>query len=500
MSEEKKPGILAKYSRLVMDGWSNLITGLNSAKTAKKRYTRHIFDSLLTDQELDSMYAEDGLAARIVKLLPDDMYREGWEYSFPDLDELQAKELSDEYAAIFEEIDALGKLKIATYWNRLKGGSAILISVIDGMDMVMPLNPKKISRFEKLRVLDRTEIDFTNIQWQNDPTQPRYGLPEFYPVKFEYGKGLEGTQLVHYSRIIEMHGDILPRRSENSLTQEQRFWGISVLQRAESRLQTLGSSLGSIDQLLQEMSIGKFKFKDLAQLLSSTEGKEAIMRRVEIMDLTRSSFRSQFFDSEEDFTRDAVNFQGIPDILHILFMLVAADTGYPITRLFGVSPGGMNATGESDMRNYYDGVRSAQNTEAYPMILRIVRIISEWKKIQEPYIEFLPLQTMNEKEEAELEKIKTDKEKQEADTYKLYVDMGVLEPYEVRWLKYKDTLDNIPVPKDLELPPVETVPAPEDTPPEEDLNADDPVPEDDDTEPEDELPKSTKQPARKAAK
>jgi phage-related protein (TIGR01555 family) len=181
------------------------------------------------------------------------------------------------------------------------------------------------------------------------------------------------------------------------------------------------------------------------------------MRRVEVMDLTRSAFRSQYFDTEEDFTRDVINFTGIPQILHILFMLLSADTGYPITRLFGISPAGMNATGESDMRNYYDGVRSLQNTEAYPIILRIVRIIRDWKGLEkEPYIKFLPLQTMTEKETAELEKTKADKEKVEADTYKVYVDMGVIEPYEVRHLKYGNTLDNIPVPKDLELPPVET--------------------------------------------
>jgi hypothetical protein len=36
--------------------------------------------------------------------------------------------------------------------------------------------------------------------------------------------------------------------------------------------------------------------------------------------------------------------------------------------------------------------------------------------------------------------------------------MGALEPYEVRFLKFGNTLDDIPVPKDLELPPVETAP------------------------------------------
>jgi phage-related protein (TIGR01555 family) len=463
MNNEGMPGVLEKYKQLIKDGWSNLVTGLNGRKTAKKRHVHHVFESLLSDNELESLFVGDGLGARIVKLLPDDMYREGWEYEFePEVDEIQSQEYSETYAAIFEEIAVQTKLKEATYWNRLKGGSALLISVIDGMDMGEPLNPKRIKHFEKLKVLDRAEIVFEQIEFQNDPAQPRFGLPVLYPVKFDMGKGLEGTQMVHHTRIIELHGDTLPRGSASSLTAEQRFWGISVLQRAEDRLKTLGSSLGSIDQLLEEMSIGKFKVKDLAMLLASPDGKEAIERRLEVMDLTRSTYRSQYFDTDEDFSRDTVSFQGIPEILYIVFMLIAADTGYPITRLFGVSPGGMNATGESDMRNYYDGVRSAQTTEALPQILRLARIISEWQGIPEPYINFQPLQTMNEKEQAELDKLTAEKDKAEADTYKIYVDMGALEPYEVRWLKFKNTLDNIPVPKTLELPPVETV---EETPP-----------------------------------
>ena len=66
---------------------------------------------------------------------------------------------------------------------------------------------------------------------------------------------------------------------------------------------------------------------------------------------------------------------------------------------------------------------------------------------------------MNEKEQADLEKQRADTGKVEADTYKAYIDAGVLEPYEVRFLKYGDTLDNIPVPDDLKMPPVEDVPS-----------------------------------------
>ena len=134
-------------------------------------------------------------------------------------------------------------------------------------------------------------------------------------------------------------------------------------------------------------------------------------------------------------------------------------------------PAGMNATGESDMNNYYDMVRSLQVSELQPVLLRLVRIISQWKGIEEPYIEFRPLETMNEKEKADLDKQKADREKVEADTYKAYIDAGVLEPYEVRFLKYGNTLDNIPVPKDLNMPPVQENP---DEPPEDDDNDDEP--------------------------
>lgn len=454
------------------DGWQNLMTGLGSAKTAKKGFTHHVLTGVMTDQELESLFYEDGLAARIVKLLPDDMFREGWDYLFPKQDDLSAAELAEQYAGIMEELEVQQKVKDAFGWKRLYGGAAIFICVIDGQTPDKPLNPKKIRSIEKLRVIERTEIQFENIVWQTDPAQPRYGLPVMYPVKFEV-PGNKATQVtnVHYSRIIELHGDTLPRHSITGISSENRYWGISSLQRANDRLKSLGSSLGSIDQLLSELGVGKYKIKDLAQLLSSEDGAASIKRRVELMDLVKSTFHSMYLDNEEEFVRDNISFAGVPEILHILFMLISADTGYPMTRLFGMSPAGMNATGESDMNNYYDMVRSLQVSELQPVLLRLVRIISLWKGIEEPYIKFRPLETMNEKEEADLEKQKADREKVEADTYKAYIDAGVLEPYEVRFLKYGNTLDGIPVPKDLDMPPVQESP---DEPPEDDGNDDEP--------------------------
>jgi hypothetical protein len=106
-----------------------------------------------------------------------------------------------------------------------------LIGVTDGMDMSNPLNPTRIKSFEKLKVIDRSCIDFTKIVFETDPLKHRYGLPVLYPIKFDINATTQDEHLVHHSRIIEIHGDVLPRNAR-SVREEYRYWGVSVLQRA----------------------------------------------------------------------------------------------------------------------------------------------------------------------------------------------------------------------------------------------------------------------------
>ncbi|GMO33843.1 MAG: DUF1073 domain-containing protein [Termitinemataceae bacterium] len=457
MAETKTPtgSTAGRIKKLVLDGWQNLVTGLGTAGD-KKKHTRHKIDVILPDEELESIYISDGLGTRIVNLITSDMFRESWEYEFPELDEIDAKKLSEEYSSVMEIIGTDTKVQEGINWARLYGGAVILIGALDGQTLDKPLLPKRIRSIESLRVIDRSDIVFSDIDFQKDSQKPRYGLPEYYPIKFSIGETSQ-TQRVHYSRIIEIHGTIIPAGATKQLQAEQRYWGVSVLQNVYDHLKTLGASAGNIGALLDEMSVGKYKLKGLAEILSMPDGDKLIQNRVQVMDLTRSVYRSQYFDSDEDFIRDAINFGGVPEVLYIIIMLVAACSGYPITRLFGVSPAGMNATGESDMRNYYDMVRAAQKKVLEPILLRLVRIISEWKGIEEPYIKFKPLQQLSDKEQAELDKLIADKDLVIANTFQAYINAGMMEPYEARFLQFGDSLDEIPVPEDM-LPPVTPVP------------------------------------------
>jgi phage-related protein (TIGR01555 family) len=469
--------------KIAMDGWSNVVTGLGSIAD-KHKHTHAAPSLLLTDEALEDIYIGDGLGTNIINGIPEDMFREGYTFDFPDEDPIKAKEYTDGYKEILENIGTVSKVKEGFNWARLYGGAVILIGALDGQKLDAPLKVNRIRAFEYLRVIDRSDIEFNNIKFQDDPEKTRYGLPEFYPVRFTATQGTTQLQNVHYSRIIEIHGSAIPQGATR-YNREQRYWGVSVLQNVEDKLSGVGSSIQSVEHLLEEFSVGKYKLSNLAEILSQPDGAELMKKRVEVMDLMRSVFHSMYFDKDDDFYRENVSFAGVPEVLHILFMLVSGATGYPITRLFGVSPAGMNATGESDMRNYYDKVRSKQTSDAEPILLRLIRIISEWKGYPEPYINWNPLQQLSPKEQAEVDKLIADKDQVVASTFQAYINAGMMEPYQAAYLQFGDTLDNIPVPEDL-LPAVQSVP--EEPPPGEDEPPPEEDPEDDNATPPEEDP------------
>ena len=437
------------------DGWLNLFTGLGT-RADKTKSTRAVPTGFLADAEKEIIYADDGLGARIVDLLPEDMMKQGWHYVFEN-----EKEGFDNYSKIynhvFKEIRANYKIAQALKWARLYGGALILLGVYDGESLDQPLNLNKIKNFENLKIIPRNNVMYGTMEFQMNPKEPHYGQVEYYPVTFYTGRQYQ-MQRVHYSRVIELKGIEIPSSEASLIPMEFRYWGLSVFQRVQDRLKELGSSFSSLANLLNELTIGKYKYKDLAQIMSSDEGGELVQKRLQAMDLMKSVFHSVLLDTDESFERDTLSFGGVSDVMYQFMMMTSAATGYPMTKLFGISPGGLNSTGEADMYQYYDMVKAKQETELLPIIERLVKIISEWQKIPEPEIVFNPLEQMTEKEQAELEAKKADSEYKKMQTYQGYIDMGIMSPEIVEELEFGDTLQKIEQKtgkKENELPPVE---------------------------------------------
>ena len=84
---------------------------------------------------------------------------------------------------------------------------------------------------------------------------------------------------------------------------------------------------------------------------------------------------------------------------------IAGAAEIPVTKLFGRSPAGMNATGESDLRNYYDTVRQWQEAVLRPVLEKLLPVMcmSAWGAVPDDLdFEFNPIRDTSDEERAGL--------------------------------------------------------------------------------------------------
>lgn len=104
--------------------------------------------------------------------------------------------------------------------------------------------------------------------------------------------------------------------------------------------------------------------------------------RLRLTDMYRSVVRAMVVDAEsgEAFERTSTSFEGIPDTLEKLMLRLAAAVQIPVTILMGQSPAGMNATGESDFRWFYDRLRSEQTIVLEPRLRQIIDVLLQTRR------------------------------------------------------------------------------------------------------------------------
>jgi phage-related protein (TIGR01555 family) len=390
-----------RYDQVNLDGWLNLL-----AQTGTKRDKRTQGQAqaarLLADQELEAIYMSGGAGARIAEMIPEDMTRQGWEWDFED------EALEDKMSQRAADLSVASHVLEALTLARVFGGSVILIGALDGQDLDKPLNVKSLRAIDAFRVLDRRSINLTSSVFQTDPKLPGYGSPVMFQVMLDNGLTITPT-MIHASRMIIIKGRRLPSGNTVAANQDHRWWGISELQFVYEQLRDFDTSIGGVSSLMYELVIGKYKLDGLAAMLSEPGGEEKVHLRMSIMDMSKSILRGVLLDTTEDYTRDSLNLGGVSDVLDRMAMCLSMASGIPQTKLFGRSPAGMNATGESDLNIYYDLVDAGRQTKLAPILRQLGTLLAAEQKIAQPFeIEFPPLKQMTEKELADIEKTKAD--------------------------------------------------------------------------------------------
>lgn len=375
------------------DSWHNLLSGLGTTRD-KSTYTHLKPNDHFPPDYAEQLYVSDDIAARICDLVPHEMLRQGFSIT-----------VNDEpfvWEGLSETIrDSLIKARIF-------GAAFIYIGAEDGQAQEQPLIVQRVKGVRFLNVLTTKEL--CHQSFYTDPNSAHFGKPELYRLNIS---AHHQATVIHESRLIPFFGS-------PSLNHHQ--FPPSVLQRIYPVLQQFHTAWQATAHLMTDAAQGVFKLKGLHSAVASNRSEE-LLKRMELVDMSRSISRSIILDAEdEDFRRDSYGFSGVPEVLEKMMLRLAAAARLPVALLMGQAPAGMNATGESDIRFFYDQVRAEQEA-IKPKIERLVKIIQgdESAKVS---IEFPALWQMTDREKAELRRM-------EAETDRIYLQEGVLLPEEV---------------------------------------------------------------------
>lgn len=300
--------------------------------------------------KLEAMYRSSWVVGQVVDVVADDMTRKGVK-----LNGLSTPKDSEMIDQEMDRLQVWDKLNKNIKWSRLYGGS-LAVMMIDGQNVSTPLNPNTIGKgqFKGLMVLDR---------WMVQPTLedlvtemgPDYGKPKYYDVITD-SVGL-CNQRIHYSRVIRMDGVELPYWQ--SIT--ENLWGQSVIERLEDRLTIFDSATLGAGQLVYKAHLRTYKVKKLREIIAAG-GKfyDALVKQIQEIRMWQSNEGMTLMDADDAFETHQYSFTGLDNLLLQFGQQISGATGIPLVRLFGQSPAGLNATGESDLANYYDNINQQQ--------------------------------------------------------------------------------------------------------------------------------------------
>lgn len=413
------------------DGYTNMLNKYGTKQDNSEAYS-FVAEEVTSDMELERLYESNGLFAKIIDRPAEEALRHGYDIEYGD------DEIAEYVENKMDDLQVEEQFSTAEKWARLYGGSIIVMLVDDGRGLEEPLDWNGVKSIDELRVFERSIVqpDYTSLYSFNFEdtigSQRPMGQPEFYDVFSLYG-----YFRVHYSRCLVFRNGRLPEHTGNAL---YRYWGIPEYAKIKRALRETITAHADGVKLLERSVQAIYKMKNLANMLATDKGENDVIKRMQVIDMARGILNSLAIDAEgEDYDFKTLQMSGVKDILDSTCNMLAAVTDIPQTILFGRSPAGENATGDSDMENFYNMVERIQkmNMKANSRTL-IDLILIEGKckgRLKEipPYkVKFAALWSMSEAEQVTVEQTRAATQLTKAQTAQVYFDIQALDPSEVR--------------------------------------------------------------------
>lgn len=328
----------------ITDRLIQLVSGVGNPAFDKTTGAELAFETLGEELAVN-LYRSSWMARAIVDEPAHDMTR-AWR-------SWQGDEAEVESIAVAERALRLrGKVHNAVQLARLTGRAAIFVGTGGNAASALSsdIAPGSI---QYLHVFKGSEL--TGEQPDHDLASDNFGGFQYYDYDPFRVTGQSGDKVrIHSSRLIWFRGSTEP---------DNLAGGQSVLQHCYQPIIDAETVLAHAQALVGEAKLDVIKVRDLASTLSTESGMRRLQKRYSEGLALKSILGVTLIDSaSEEWDRKQVNFAHLPELIQQRLEIVAAAARMPVTKLLGQSPRGMNATGESDLRNYYDMISGRQET------------------------------------------------------------------------------------------------------------------------------------------
>lgn len=388
-----------------LDAFTNVLARLGAGTPNLLEGTEYSLQRLSRDfNQLNALYRESWIIRRIIDVIPSDMLKNGITITSgidPDVE----KKLS----ISLRRTQLIDKLKRGMQWGRLYGGAlGVMLVKHQGYNLSQPLRLDWImpGDFAGLLIFDRWNGVNPSNELIEDISDPDYGYPKYYTVTDPAGGD---SVKIHHSRVIRFTGNTLPFWEEIAEMQ----WGASVVESVFDELKKRDNVSWNIAQLTFMANIRVLKMQDLGQLLAATdsESQAELLRTLEAQNMLLNNMGMQVMDAADGLETHQYTFGGLADCYQQFIMDISGAAEIPVTKLFGRSPSGLNATGESDLQNYYDMIAEKQEAVLRPILNKVLPpfIISTIGSLPKDFdFDFDPVAEPSDKERADLAKCGTD--------------------------------------------------------------------------------------------
>jgi phage-related protein (TIGR01555 family) len=379
---------------LTLDSFSNQLARLGANTTSMNEATEYVRRNYTADyQTMNNLYRHSWVVKRLIDVVPEDMTKNWYRIS---------SQLSPDAKQQITRLERRAKIRSRVLeglkWGRLYGGAAGVI-IIEGHDDILhePLDLDMImpGSFRGLLILDRWCGISPSLGLVRDISDPDFGLPEYYNVT---APALGYTVQVHHSRIVRFIGRPMPYIEQVM----EMYWGTSEIEHVMDELKKYDNTSYNMAALVFSANLKVYKMEGFDQIATMPDTVQRdLYNTLTFMNWMMCSQGMQIMGATDEFHTHQYSFSGLSDIYEMFMMDVAGSAEIPVTKLFMRSPAGMNATGESDLQNYYDSLEEKQEAQFRPVIDKILPIMcmSEFGAVPDDLdFEFNPVRRPTEEE------------------------------------------------------------------------------------------------------